>query len=55
MPEITRKFILTHNKVNMKEVIRCECGQYLQRRSIDVHENSRQHFRYLQRRLGYIL
>jgi hypothetical protein len=52
---ITRKFILQHNKVDMKEVVRCACGQYLQRRSIDVHENSRQHFRHIQRTLGYIL
>jgi ferredoxin-thioredoxin reductase catalytic subunit len=58
MPEkknIIRKFILQYNKVDMKEVVRCACGQYLQRRSIDVHENSRQHFRYIQRKLGYIL
>jgi len=51
---IPRKFILQHNKVDMKEVIRCACGQYLQRRSINAHENSKQHFRYIQRKLGYI-
>ena len=56
MPEtITRKFILKHNKVDMKEIVRCACGVYLQRRSIDAHENTRNHFRYIQRKLGYIL
>ena len=57
MPEkkiISKNFILQHNKVDMTEVIRCACGQYLQRRSINGHENSKQHFRYIQRKLGYI-
>lgn len=55
MPIVNRQFILKHNKVDMKEMIRCACGSYIQRRSVEGHENSRQHFRYIQRRLGYIL
>jgi hypothetical protein len=47
--------ILKRNKIDMTEKIRCECGAYIQRRSINTHDNSKRHFRYLRRRLGYII